>query len=399
MKMKCQNKKISKCINKRFYSESTETLRKTKLHNFHLKHGGKMVPFCGWDMPVQYEGKGIIDSHLHTRQNASLFDVSHMCQLRFTGKDRVQFLEKLVVGSIGTLKNGNARLSLITNEKGGIIDDTIITKQEDHLYVVINAGCAEKDIEHLTKHLSIETKNGLDVKMEIIDKSLVALQGPKAREVMRKLIPKDFNLDSMEFMSGRNFKLGNLFNVYMTRCGYTGEDGFEISVDHKDVEDFSSLLLKNEEVALAGLGARDTLRLESGLCLYGNDIDENTTPVEASLLWTIPQERRISGGFLGAKYVLEQIQNKSEKKKRVGIQLPRPPHPHLKIFDSNGKEIGEVTSGSFSPVLKSGIGMAYVSKEFSKIGTQIFLEFKNKKVPATVSKMPFVPTNYWTLPK
>ena len=156
--------------------------------------------------------------------------------------------------------------------------------------------------------------------------------------------------------------------------------------------------MKNESVALAGLGARDTLRLESGLCLYGNDIDENTTPIEASLLWTIPQERRTSGGFLGAEHVLEQIKNKSEKKKRVGIKLARPPHQHCKIFDSEGNEIGEVTSGSFSPVLKQGIGMAYVSKAFSKNGSQIFIDIKNKKVPATVSKMPFVPTNYWTVP-
>jgi len=197
-------------------------------------------------------------------------------------------------------------------------------------------------------------------------------------------------------MTGRATRLAN-FEVYMTRCGYTGEDGFEISVEHKQVEDLCTLLLQeNKEIlALAGLGARDTLRLESGLCLYGNDIDETTTPVEASLLWVIPQERRTTGGFLGSKIILEQLNKKSEKKKRVGITLQRPPHPHCKLYDSNNNEIGEVTSGSYSPVLKTGIGMAYVAKTHSKIGSSIFVEFKNKKVPATISKMPFVPHNYF----
>lgn len=355
-----------------------------------------MVPFCGWEMPVEYEGKGIIDSHLFTRHNASLFDVSHMLQLRVSGRERIKWIEKLTVGSFSNSRVGQARLSLFTNERGGIIDDTIITTNEDHLYVVVNAGCAEKDLKHLQREEERERERGGEVKVEKIENSLVAVQGPKAKQILSKLVPHSFELEKMSFMTGTPVKLGGEFEVYMTRCGYTGEDGFEISLPHSVAPQFCSLLLEHnkESLALAGLGARDTLRLEAGLCLYGNDIDENTTPVEASLLWTIPQERRTSGGFLGSQVIVEQIKNKSEERKRVGITLPRPPHPHLKLYDSEGKEIGEVTSGSFSPVLKCGIGMAYLHKKFSKIGTQVFVSFKNKKVAATVSKMPFVPTNY-----
>eukprot|EP01117_Protostelium_nocturnum_P010207 TRINITY_DN3655_c0_g1_i1.p1 TRINITY_DN3655_c0_g1~~TRINITY_DN3655_c0_g1_i1.p1 ORF type:complete len:409 (+),score=165.63 TRINITY_DN3655_c0_g1_i1:155-1228(+) len=349
-----------------------------------------MVEFAGWSMPIQYEGEGILASHFHSRKHSSLFDVSHMAQLRFTGKDRLDFLESLVVGDIKGLAENTATLSLLTNEKGGIIDDTIITNRGDHIFMVVNAGCADKDIAHLRNQLS---KYSGDVKLERIDRSLVALQGPTSEQVLSKIIGED--LSKLPFMSCKVGKVKGLPDILISRCGYTGEDGFEISVAHEGAVDFAKLLLKDPEVHAAGLGSRDSLRLEAGLCLYGHDIDENTTPIEASLLWTIGKRRREEKNFLGANVIIPQIKGGVERK-RIGLIVNGPPaREGTTIHDpKSDEEIGKITSGTHSPVLAKSIAMGYVKTPFSKLGTEVNVKVRGKTYPAAISKMPFVPTTY-----
>eukprot|EP01102_Stenamoeba_stenopodia_P001698 TRINITY_DN11540_c0_g1_i1.p1 TRINITY_DN11540_c0_g1~~TRINITY_DN11540_c0_g1_i1.p1 ORF type:complete len:404 (+),score=113.02 TRINITY_DN11540_c0_g1_i1:65-1276(+) len=367
-------------------------LKKTPLYDLHVELGGKMVPFCGWEMPVQYP-LGVLKSHLWTREQASLFDVSHMGQIQFHGKDRYDFIESLVVGDIKGLAVGNARLSVITNEKGGIIDDTVITKQDDHLYMVINAGCADKDLAHIRKHLAAWQAKGKDVQLTVLDRALIALQGPKAAEVVQRLTSAD--VSKIPFMSGRNLKVGGL-DTYLTRCGYTGEDGFEISVLPKDAIPFAKALLNDKTVLPAGLGPRDSLRTEAGLCLYGNDIDESITPIEASLAWTIGKRRREEGGFLGSDVILKQLKD-GVSKKRVGLAVQGTiAREHTPIFSKGGNEkIGEITSGTFSPILKSAIAMGYVPTALSSVGSQVEVEVRGNRAAATVTKLPFVPTRYF----
>ncbi|XP_029185904.2 aminomethyltransferase, mitochondrial-like isoform X1 [Acropora millepora] len=375
-----------------FATEHKEDLKKTALHDFHLELGGKMVPFCGWSMPVQYK-EGVLPSHLHTRQEASLFDVSHMLQLKVHGNDRVKFLEGLVVADIQGLPDNTGSLSLFTTDRGGIIDDLIINKTPEYLYVVSNAGCAEKDLKHLQDRLAVS--EDLDVAIEVLeDKALLALQGPKAAKVLQKGIQGDLN--QMLFMHTDEMKVFGINNVRVTRCGYTGEDGFELSVAQDRAVDLAKALLesKDADVKPAGLGPRDSLRLEAGLCLYGNDIDEETTPVEAVLVWTIGKRRRAEADFPGANVILKQIKEKA-KKKRIGLTSKGPPaRGGTSVFDGDGNRVGHVTSGCPSPSLKQNIAMAYVSTELSRPGTNLQLEVYKKRIDAQVVKMPFVPTKY-----
>jgi len=352
-----------------------------------------MVPFAGWEMPLQYSDS-IIESHLHCRSSASLFDVSHMQIIRLHGEKRNEYLESLTVVDLKSLEVGNAKLSLIINKNGGIIDDTIITNKGNHISMVVNAGCSEKDI----KHFSNELKSfGKGVEMEVVsDESLLAIQGPKSVQIVQKLT--DLDLSKVKFMTSNNAKVGG-FNVVLNRCGYTGEDGFEIAVKNKDAVGLAEKLLKESSIVKpCGLAARDTLRLESGLCLYGNDMEENRNPVEASLVWTIDSRRKKEGGFLGSKIVLEAIKN-GTKQKRVGfVVLSGPPaRQHAPIFDSEngGKQIGEVTSGTMSPSLKKSIGMCYVDVPFNKIDSKLFVEVRGKRFPISISKMPFVEHHYF----
>lgn len=280
-------------------SASSAPLKKTPLYDLHVALGGKMVPFAGYAMPVQYKA-GVLQSHLHTREQgcASLFDVSHMGQLRITGADRLRFLESVVVGDLEALGSGEAKLSLITNDQGGILDDCVISRYDDHLYVVVNAGNQDADVAHMQQLL--ENFQG-DARLERIpDRALVALQGPGAADVVELLKP-NMNLKDLEFMHGvftpLTLKSGQTLDVILTRCGYTGEDGFEISVLSKDSETFARALIQDERVLEAGLGARDSLRLEAGLCLHGHDITPEITPIEATLAWTIGKRRREEGGF------------------------------------------------------------------------------------------------------
>ena len=350
-----------------------------------------MVEFAGYALPVQYPS-GVKEEHLHTRSNASLFDVSHMGQLKVHGKDRVAFLERVVVGDIANLEVGQATLSLIPNAKGGIMDDTVITKEEDYISMVVNGACKHSDLRHLHQELS---SSGLDAQIEHMeDKSLFALQGPKAAAALQTAINCD--LAPLYFMRSQpGVEIAGI-PCDVTRCGYTGEDGFEISVESSRATELMTALLALDSVKPCGLGARDSLRLEAGLCLYGDDMDEEITPVEATLLWTIPKRRRAEGGFVGADPILAQIANKPDKK-RIGLVIDGPPaRAAVKLFDESGEnEIGRITSGTFSPVLKKPVAMGYVNKANAKVGTVVKAQVRNKMVPATVSKMPFVPHQYY----
>uniref|UniRef100_A0A673HG42 Aminomethyltransferase n=1 Tax=Sinocyclocheilus rhinocerous TaxID=307959 RepID=A0A673HG42_9TELE len=378
---------------KRRQHSSRVALKKTPLYEFHRAQGGKMVEFAGWSMPVQYKDSHI-NSHMHTRQHCSIFDVSHMLQTKVYGRDRVKFIESLIVGDIAELKDNQGTLSLFTNTKGGIMDDLIVTKTDQgYLYVVSNAGCADKDSAHMQARLQEFKAAGHDVDLEFMDESLIALQGPSMAQVLQKGVGDD--LRKLTFMTSVLTPVFGIQGCRVTRCGYTGEDGVEISVPSGDVVSLTEKLLADSEVKLAGLGARNSLRLEAGLCLYGNDIDETTTPVEASLVWTIGKRRRQARDFPGADIIVPQIKAKTQRK-RVGLISTGPPvRQHTPILSSDGRVIGEVTSGCPSPCLKQNVAMGYVEAGFSKVGTSIQVEVRKKAVPAVVSKMPFVPTKYY----
>ncbi|KAL6459108.1 hypothetical protein MHYP_G00325800 [Metynnis hypsauchen] len=376
-------------------SSATEaSLKRTPLYDFHRAQGGKMVEFAGWSMPVQYKDSHIA-SHLHTRQHCSIFDVSHMLQTKVYGKDRVKFIESLIVGDIAELKDNQGTLSLFTNTKGGIMDDLIVTKtDQEYLYVVSNAGCADKDSAHMQAKLQEFKAAGHDVDLQYMEESLIALQGPSMARVLQEGVCDD--LSKLTFMTSVLTPVFGIQGCRVTRCGYTGEDGVEISVPRESVVALTERLLVNSEVKLAGLGARDSLRLEAGLCLYGNDIDETTTPVEASLVWTIGKRRRQARDFPGAEIIVPQIKAKTQRK-RVGLISSGPPvRQHTPILSPDGRIIGEVTSGCPSPCLKQNVAMGYVEMSFSKVGTPIQVEVRKKMTAAVVSKTPFVPTNYYT---
>jgi aminomethyltransferase len=371
-----------------------DVLRRTALFDFHVENGGKMVPFAGWEMPLQYGKAGTVTPHKLTRTKATIFDVSHMGQVEFRGKDRFDFIESLVPGNIKDLKINQGRLTQLTNETGGILDDTIITVKSDHIYEIVNAGCANDDIAHFKKHINEWQKKGKDVTMKILDThQLLALQGPLAPQVLQKLVTED--LSTLAFMSGKEMKVAGVL-CGVTRCGYTGEDGFELQIPNAEATKLAKKLLENPDCSLAGLGARDTLRLEAGLCLMGHDMNPTITPIEADLSWTIGKRRKEEGGFPGAKVILDQLKNGATKK-RVGfvIEGKVAAREGSKIFDVQGKEIGVVTSGAPTPSCEKPIAMGYVSMPSSVIGTRVFMDVRGKQVEATVSKMPFVKSGFY----
>ena len=369
----------------------SDQLLVTPLHGMHIEMGAKMVPFAGYDMPVQY-ALGVKKEHLHCRQEAGLFDVSHMGQLRLKGNNAAAALEALVPVDIIDLPNGKQRYAFFTNEQGGISDDLMVTNFGDHLFVVVNAACKTQDIAHLKANLPA------DVELDIIeDRALLAIQGPKAVDMLAKLNPAVTN---MVFMDAEKIELVGV-ECYVSRSGYTGEDGFEISVPAAQANELAAALLANDEVEWIGLGARDSLRLECGLCLYGHDLDETTTPVEANLLWGISKARRAdgvrAGGFIGSDLILEQIATKKVNRKRIGLigQSKAPVREDTKLFDANDNEIGIVTSGTFGPSKGMPVAMAYLATEFTVIGTEVYAEVRGKKLPMTVEKMPFVAQSYY----
>jgi len=361
---------------------SAAPLKRTPLYDVHVARGAKMVPFAGYEMPVQYP-VGIIAEHLHTRTQAGLFDVSHMGQVRLSGSSPDIALETLVPGELRGLAPGRMRYTLMLNDSGGIIDDLMVTRVEDGLVLVVNAACKDTDIAHL------RTELGRIVVIDVLgDRALLALQGPAAAAVLERLLP---GVATMPFLSGA--AIGEFF---VTRSGYTGEDGFEISIPSAQAAEWAERLLSEPEVAPAGLGARDTLRLEAGLCLYGHDIDESTNPIEAGLAWTIGKRRRDEGGFPGAAAILATLASGSGRR-RVGI-LPdgrAPARDGTIITDPAGNEIGAVTSGGFGPTVGGPIAMGYVAAEFAAIGTPLNLLVRDVPRPARVVKLPFVATRYY----
>lgn len=365
--------------------QQTELLQ-TALYDLHVELGAKMVPFAGYGMPVQYP-LGVKGEHLHTRAKAGLFDVSHMGQVRLTGENRVAELEKLVPGDIAILKPGRTRYSAFTQDDGTILDDLMITNAGDSLFLVINAACKDDDIVHMRANLG----DGVSLE-EIDDRALLALQGPDAAKVLARFAPA---VADLKFMSFAEIEIAGS-PCFVTRSGYTGEDGFEISVPNADAEALARKLLAEEEVEAIGLGARDSLRLEAGLCLYGNDIDTTTTPVEGDLNWIINKRRRAEGGFKGADVILDQLENGADRK-RVGIKPEgkAPAREHTQILNSDGEEIGEITSGGFGPTIDGPIAMGYVAIEFSEPGTKIDLMVRGKARPAEVVELPFAPHRYF----
>ncbi len=373
-----------KLVEIRVTDTSSEPLKQTPLHALHLRHGAKMVPFAGYEMPLQY--KGIIAEHLHTRAQAALFDVSHMGQAFIRGEGAAAALEKLVVGDLQGLSAGSVRYTLLTNDQGGIIDDLMVIQGGYYLVLVVNASRKDKDFAHIRAHLEPEFK------LELWDdRALLALQGPMAAAVLARMAPASRH---MTFMSMENLKVGNV-KCGVTRSGYTGEDGFEITVPAENAEELAEELLAEPEVLPVGLGARDTLRLEAGLCLYGNDIDETTTPVEAGLAWTINKRRREEGGFPGAEVILRQLVEKPTRR-RVGIRVDGKAMARAgtQITDRWGKALGTVTSGGFGPSVEGPVAMGYVDTEHAAANTVVNVTVRNKAVPARVAKLPFVPHRY-----
>lgn len=365
---------------------TTAELRKTPLWAMHVASGGKMVPFAGYDMPVQYEGMGVLKEHLHTRSAAGLFDVSHMGQAILRGKDPAAALEKIVPGDIRGLEIFRMRYTLLLNDEGGIVDDLMVTKWDDEtLFLVVNAACKEKDFAW------IEKKIGGEVKLEYLpDRALLALQGPKAEGIVARFFPEAAGLTFMGAMKSEY----NGHEFYVSRSGYTGEDGYEISVPASYAESFAKQFLEEGEVRWIGLGARDSLRLEAGLCLYGHDLDENTTPVEANLKWTVPKRRRAEKDFCGAMRVMEQFE-KGPARLRAGIRPEgrAPVREGAELF-LNGERVGVVTSGGFGPTVDGPVAMGYVRADLAKAGTKLDVMLRGTARPVEVAALPFVKQNY-----
>jgi aminomethyltransferase len=371
---------------------STEQLLITPLHALHRELGAKMVPFAGYDMPVQYPA-GVMKEHLHTREQAGLFDVSHMGQIRLTGADAAKALETLVPVDIIDLPAGMQRYAMFTNETGGILDDLMVANLgNDQLMLVVNAACKNEDLAHLRKHLA----DHCTIEPLFEARALLALQGPAAVNVLARLAPP---VASMTFMQFASVQLLGI-DCYVSRSGYTGEDGYEISVPADQAETLARALLAEPEVAPIGLGARDSLRLEAGLCLYGHDMNTETTPIEASLLWAISKVRRAdgarAGGFPGAEMIFAQ-QKGGVARKRIGL-LPQertPVREGAEIVDADGTVIGSVCSGGFGPTLGGPLAMGYVDSAFNALETPVWAIVRGKKVAMLVSKMPFVPQRYF----
>jgi aminomethyltransferase len=386
---------------------------RTALYELHVRHGGKMVVFADHWLPIQYKAQSIIESHAHVRSQAGLFDVSHMLQSQLKGKHAADLIESLCVADCKQLKAGTGSLSVFTNSNGGIIDDLIVSRVDDTtFYIVSNAGCAHKVrplLENQVKHFQ---QQGRDVAVDFLNAShsLIALQGPKAEAALQPLVK--FDLKQLYFMQSLQTTVQQV-PIRVTRCGYTGEDGFELSVPSTFVGQLVERLLhdsvdsKASAVQLAGLGSRDSLRLESGLCLYGNDIDEHTSPIEAALTWTIAKRRRSpdQATFPGADKILAQLNKQVPvQRKRVGLKAvsngpPARQGATLIATQEQTESIGQVTSGCPSPVLKQNIAIAYVDSARSKIGSKVLAQIRNRSYEYEVVKMPFVPTNYYTPPK
>ena len=371
-------------------------LKRTPLHALHLSLGAKMVPFAGYDMPVQYTA-GVLKEHLHTRSAAGLFDVSHMGQVALRPKsgrvkDAALALERLLPQDILALGSGRQRYAQFTNAEGGILDDLMVANFGDHLFVVVNAACKEADEAHLRAHLSESCQ--ID---SLSDRALLALQGPKAEAVLAKFCAE---APAMRFMDAGPHEVAGLA-CFVSRSGYTGEDGFEISVPADRAAQLAKALLEDADVLPIGLGARDSLRLEAGLCLYGHDIDTTTTPVEGALEWSMQKSRRSggarAGGYFGAERLLGQLASGTSRR-RVGLKPEgrAPVREGTPLFadQASSEPVGAVTSGGFGPSLNAPVAMGYVPTALAANGTQLFAEVRGQRLPLRVAATPFVPNTY-----
>jgi aminomethyltransferase len=359
--------------------------KKTPLYDLHHELGGKVVDFAGWALPVQYP-TGIKAEHLHCRAQAGLFDVSHMGQVRLVGESAAADFETLVPGNLQGLAAGKARYTMFTNEAGGILDDLIVSNAGDHLLAVVNASCRDADIARLRARL----EPAVTVE-ELTERAMLALQGPAAAAALARLAPAS---EELSFMSTAEMAVDGLA-CRVSRLGYTGEDGFEISVAAEDAEALARSLLAQPEVAPIGLGARDSLRLEAGLCLYGNDIDSTTTPIEAQLQWSIGKRRRDEGGYPGAAIIAAQLAE-GPRRKLVGIRPdgPAPAREQTEIQNDAGQAIGVVTSGGFGPSVGGPVAMGYVDSAYAAPDTALQLIVRGKSRPARVAALPFTPHRY-----
>ena len=360
-------------------------IKKTSLNKLHQVNQAKFVEFAGYEMPIQYSS-GIIEEHKFTRSNSGIFDVSHMGQLFIYGDDNLtEDLEKIFPLDLKNLKLNSSKYSFLMNDKAGVHDDLIITKLEEGFLIILNAACKDNDFKILSDLLKGKYKMVLDDQ-----RSLIAVQGPKSVDILNQILEK---VEDLNFMSGNWFTYKDQ-KLYVTRSGYTGEDGFEISITNELAEVFTQELLE-KGAKLIGLGARDTLRLEAGLCLYGHELGIETTPIEASLKWAISKDRLNNGGFIGSDKIINQIRD-GAKKIRVGIK----PEGRLiarektKIYNESEEMIGEVTSGTFGPSVNGPIAMGFVDQIFSKKDTKVFLEVRGKKYPANICGLPFYKKSY-----
>jgi aminomethyltransferase len=372
----------------------TEAEQKTPLHAKHVSMGARMVPFAGYSMPVQFPA-GVMKEHLHTRSAAGLFDVSHMGQVMLVPKGGMEALmaafEALMPVAVAGLAEGRQRYGLFTNDAGGILDDLMFANLGDALFVVVNAACKDADIAHMRAHLE-----GV-AEVRLLDRGLLALQGPKAEAVLARL---NADVAALRFMDVRRMRL-DAWDCVIARSGYTGEDGFEISVAAEATVDLAERLMGFPEVLPIGLGARDSLRLEAGLCLYGHDIDEGTTPVEAAIEWAIQPARRPggarAGGFPGAEVILRQIAEGAARR-RVGLspegRAPMREGTELYASEDDAEPVGRITSGGFGPSVDGPVAMGYVPIALAAPGTRLFGQLRGKMLPVTVAKMPFITPGY-----
>ena len=372
-------------------TDNAVPLHTTPLNDLHVALGARMVPFAGYSMPVQYP-LGVLGEHLHTRQKAGLFDVSHMGQLRLVGPQAAAAFESLMPVDVVDLPVGKQRYGLLLNEQGGIIDDLMFVNRGADLFVIVNGACKAGDIAHIQAHIGQQCEF-----IPMPEQALLALQGPQAVDVLREL---NAGVDDLVFMTGAPLTLAGI-DCYVTRSGYTGEDGFEISVPGDQATALAQALLADDRTQPIGLGARNSLRLEAGLCLYGNDIDTQSTPIEAGLNWAIQKVRRTggarAGGFLGADTVLGQLDGQIPlTRRRVGLLATErvPVRDHTVLQNEQGEVIGEVTSGLLAPSVNQAIAMGYVRIDCSTIGTTVNAMVRGRAIPMVVSAMPFVPNGY-----
>ncbi len=365
-----------------------QNLKTTPLYKIHNNNAAKLVSFAGYYLPIQY-ANGIIAEHNHTRKAASVFDVSHMGQIKISGPMIYDAMEKILPISFSRIAPGQIKYTQFINKEGKIIDDLMIHRsfEDNQIWLVVNADCTEKDLDHLYNNLN------RSYKIELIDdRALIAIQGPKSSNILKEFFNE---IDNMPFMTGDWFTYDNE-QFFVSRCGYTGEDGYEVSIKDRYAEEFISKLLKFEDVKLAGLGARNSLRMEAGLCLYGNDISTLTSPVEAGLTWSIPKERIENGGFIGHENIKKDLIDGVEKK-LVGIKPlgKLPAREGTQILSKNGKIIGEITSGGYSPSLQAPIAMGYINAEILQKNCEILLNVRGNSLPAEIVSLPFVEHKYF----